>query len=42
MFLRLHQEKAIGELDLKLPDFLSSRDLVKIALDCMHLLLSRC
>ena len=36
MFLRLHQEKAVGELDLKLPDFLSSRDLVKIALDCMH------
>ena len=36
MFLRLHQEKAVGELDLKLPDFLSSRDLVKISLECMH------
>ena len=36
MFLRLHQEKAIGQLDLKLPNFLSSRDLVKIALECMH------
>ena len=36
MFLRLHQEKAVDPLNLKLPDFLSSRDLVKIALECMH------
>ena len=36
MFLRLHQEKAICALDLKLPDFLSSQDLVTIALECMH------